>query len=284
LRLILLTLIAIRLFALGGTMHLVRRSKDRPSHSVKRTAAIFCAVLALQAPANMARADEPLRIASEGFYPPFNFFDAGGNLVGFDIDIARLLCEVMNVQCELTAQDWDALIPGLLAGDYDAVIASMSITEARKKQVAFSNPYYSNALSFVGDAQTGVKLGKPSLQGKAVGVQASTISADYLAGHWADVVRIEAYETQQDAFRALERGEVDLALGDLYAMYGWLETESGKAYQFIGDPIDIDDKIGIAVRKEDEALRHKINEALAVILADGRYTEINLKYFPFDIY
>ncbi len=251
---------------------------------MRNFAAIFCTALTLMLPASTARADEPLRVATEGFYSPFNYFDEDGALAGFDIDIARALCAQMQVACELVAQGWEALIPGLLAGDYDAIIASMSITEDRKKQVAFSDPYYSNALSFVGEAASGLKPEKRSLAGKAVGTQAATISADYLANHWSDVVRIELYGTQEDAFRGLANGAVDLVMGDLYASYAWLQTEAGKDFRFIGDPIDIDDRIAIAVRQEDETLRRRLNAALAAILADGTYTEINLRYFQFDIY
>lgn len=247
-------------------------------------AAIFCTALAVLLPTNSVRADEPLRFATEGFYPPFVYFDEDGTLAGFDIDIAWALCAEMQVACEFLAQDWDALIPGLLAGDYDAIVASMSITEDRAKQVAFSDPYYSNALSFVGEAASGLKPEKQSLAGKAVGAQSATISADYLANHWSDVVRVELYETQENAFRGLANGAVDLVLSDLYVSYTWLQTEVGKDFRFIGDPIDIDDRIAIAVRQEDEALRRRLNAALAAILADSTYTEINLKYFPFDIY
>ena len=247
-------------------------------------AAILCTALAVLLPASLVRADEPLRIATEGYYPPFNYFDEDGALAGFDVDIARALCAQIQVACELMARDWDALIPGLLAGDYDAIIASMSITEDRKKQVAFTDPYYKNALIFVGKAASGLTLEKLSLSGKAVGTQAATISADYLANHWSEVVRIELYKTQEDAFRSLANGTIDLVLGDLYASYAWLQMEAGKDLQFVGGYIDIDDQIAIAVRQEDEVLRRRLNAALAEILFDGTYTDINFSYFPFDIY
>lgn len=251
---------------------------------MKVLAAILCEALTVLLPTSIVRADEPLQIASEGYYPPFNYFDDNGALAGFDIDIALALCTEMKVPCEFVPREWDALIPGLLAGNYDAIIASMSITEDRKKQVSFTDPYYSNALSFVGGATSGLRLEKKRLAGKTIGTQAATISADYLAAHWSDVVQVALYQTQEDAFRDLVKGAVDLVLGDLYVGYAWLQSQAGKDFRFIGDPIDIGDRIAIAVRQEDEALRHRLDAALAAILADGTYTEINLRYFPFDIY
>jgi len=129
-----------------------------------------------------AQAEEKLklRIATEGAYPPFNAVDTAGQLVGFDVDIAKALCEEMKADCELVAQDWDGIIPGLLAKKYDVIIASMFITEERKQKVAFTKPYYKAAMTYVmkkgGDASV---LDKPDLGGESVGVQAGTTQAAF---------------------------------------------------------------------------------------------------------
>ncbi len=242
--------------------------------------AVF-AVLAAGTPAQPARA-ESLRIGTEGAYPPFNQIDPSGHLIGFDIDIAQALCDKMGVECVFVRQDWDGIIPGLLARKYDAIVASMSITEERKQAVDFTDPYYSNRLRYV--AAKGAKLDPNDLKGKVIGAQRATISASYLEDHPIKGAQVKLYDTQENAYLDLASGRVDAILADRLVNYDWLQSEEGKDFTFVGDPIDIGDKIGIAVRKGDTKLLTRLNTALAEIIADGTYQELNAKYFPFPIY
>ena len=226
-------------------------------------------------------AGERIRIGTEGAYPPFNQIDANGKLFGFDIDIANALCDKMDADCEFVTQDWDGIIPGLLAKKYDTIIASMSITEERKKAVAFTDRYYSNFLRFV--AKKGSGLTPANLKGKAVGAQRATISATYLEDNMKDV-SAKLYDTQENAYLDLAAGRTDAVLADALVNYTWLQSDAGKAFEFLGKAVNIDDQIGIALRKGDSALKAKLNKALSEILADGTYEKINAKYFPFSIY
>lgn len=227
---------------------------------------------------------QDLRIATEGYYAPFNYIDDAGDLAGFDVDISKALCATMGITCEIVQNDWDALIPGLTANEYDAIIASMSITAEREELVDFTLPYYSNMLTFVGKKDRRLSASNDGLSGKSVGALRSTVSSDYLNSNYAGIVAIELYDTQDDALAALVAGEMDLVLGDNLPIYAWLQTDQGEGHEFIGEFIDINDRISIAIRKSDGELLETINEALIEIIENGTYQEINAKYFPFSIY
>ncbi|WP_440995330.1 ABC transporter substrate-binding protein [Arhodomonas sp. SL1] len=229
-----------------------------------------------------AQAADNIRIATEGAYPPFNFIDESGEVKGFDVDIANALCEEMGADCELVIQDWDGIIPGLVAGKYDAIIASMSITPERQEAVTFSERYYSNKLQFIAakDSDFGPE---GDLGGTAIGAQRATIAAQWLEENTEDVT-VRLYDTQENAFLDLASGRVDAILADKYVSWEWLESEQGSDYEFKGDPVYEDDEIAIAVRKGNTELAERFSEAIEAIRADGTYQRINEKYFPFDIY
>ncbi len=232
--------------------------------------------------ASAAQADT-IRIATEGAYAPFNLKDSNGELQGFDVDIAKALCAEMKAECELEAQDWDGIIPGLLSGKYDAIIASMSITEERMRVVDFSEPYYSNVLAFAAAKDSDFKTDKDSLKGRVIGAQRATIAGLYLEDNLADTVEVKLYDTQDNAYLDLAAGRLDGLLSDKFPAYDWLRSEEGQGFEFKGDDIDIEDKIGIAVRKND-ALKDRFSAAIKAIVDNGTYEKINAKYFPFSIY
>lgn len=231
----------------------------------------------------VAHADK-IRIATEGAYPPFNMKNTKGELIGFDVDIARALCDEMKADCEIVAQDWDGIIPGLLAKKYDAIIASMSITDERKKKVDFTDPYYSNYLRFIAKSGSDLTISKSGLKDKRLGAQRATISAQHLEDNYRKTAQVKVYDTQDAAFLDLKAGRLDAVLVDAYPGYDWLKKPENSGYDHIGDTIDINDKIGIAIRKGDKALAQKFNKALQGILKNGTYQGINKNYFPFSIY
>lgn len=233
--------------------------------------------------AGVAQAGDKIRIATEGAYAPFNMVDASGKLVGFDVDIANALCAQMKADCEIVAQDWDGIIPGLRAKKYDAIIASMSITEERMRVVDFSEEYYSNVLAFVAAEGKDLTITKEGLKGLTVGAQRATIAGQQLEDVYGNVVKVKLYDTQNNAYLDLNSGRLDALLSDKFPAYDWLRSKDGKGFEFKGADIDINDKIGIAVRKGDK-LKDKFSEAIKAIVEDGTYDQINAKYFPFSIY
>jgi arginine/ornithine transport system substrate-binding protein len=230
-----------------------------------------------------------LRIGVEGAYPPFSYMTPDGELAGFDIDIAMALCEQMGVECVLVAQDWDGIIPALMARKYDAIIASMSITEERKKKVAFSNKYYNTPAKFVRKKGSDIEISEEGLKGKTVGVQRATTHDSFVSDNFGDAVEIKRYGTQDEAYLDMASGRLDLLLADSVAMKdGFLDTEQGADFEFVG-PGYTDVKwfgpgAAVALRKKDEDLRELFNKAIDDIRANGKYKEIQEKYFEFDVY
>ena len=229
-----------------------------------------------------AVAADKIRMGTEGAYPPFNQIDPSGKLTGFDVDIGNALCEQMKADCTWVTQDWDGIIPGLLAKKYDTIIASMSITDERKEAVDFTERYYSNSLRYVGKKGSGLDINM--LKGKSVGAQRATIAGQYLEDNMADKVDIKLYDTQQNAYTDLAAGRTDAILADMLVNYEWLQSDAGKGFEFFGESFNRSDIIGIALRKGDDDLRKKLNAAIKAIIANGTYAKINAKYFPFSIY
>ncbi len=253
---------------------------------ISRIVALTCVLVALSfaAPAQQVK----LRIASEGTNPPFSIINASGELEGFDIDIARALCAKMQAECEIAAQDWDGIIPALLARKYDAIVASLNVTEDRKNVVAFTKPYYRSPSVFVVRKGTDVKDVSPTaLIGKSIGVQSATNHAAYLEDVYSrSIVRL--YNTVADAYRDLAAGRVEYVLYDKLAIYDWLKSPEGACCEIapteLNDPAYFGSGVAIALRKGDDALVRKFNAAIDGIVADGTYAKINAKYFPFPIF
>jgi arginine/ornithine transport system substrate-binding protein len=230
-----------------------------------------------------------VRIGVEGAYPPFSSMTPDGDLVGFDIDIAAALCAQMGVECTLVAQDWDGIIPALLANKYDAIIASMSITEERKKKVDFTDRYYNSPAKFVRRKGSGIEITAEGLDGKTVGVQRATTHDNYLSDVYADTVEIKRYGTQDEAYLDMKAGRLDLLLADSVAMdEGFLQVEGNEDFEFVGpdlaDPQWFGEGAGIAIRQDDDELREMFNAAIVAIRENGVYKSIQDKYFDFNIY
>ena len=231
---------------------------------------------------------QKVRVATEGAYAPFNFKDANGQLQGFDVDIAKALCAKANFDCEIVAQDWDGIIPGLLAKKYDAIIASMAITPERKKSIDFTNKYYYTPAHFIAKKGSNVEISEAGLKGKTVGVQRATIHANYIHQTYGNVVTVKEYDTQENANLDLVAGRLDLILADSVVLQeGFLNKPEGKDFAFVGPdlygPI-FGEGAGIGIRKEDTKLKDAFNAAIKAIRADGTYKKINDKYFSFDVY
>lgn len=219
-----------------------------------------------------------LRVATEGAYAPFNYSDSEGNLAGFDVDIANALCEQMQVKCEIEAQDWEGIIPGLKAKKYDAIIAAMSVTPERAQQVDFTDPYFTNSLVFIANKDSNFDPSQAeAINSSQIAAQRSTISSQWLESNYPKA-SMKMYDTLNNAFLDLESNRVDAMISDKLPALEWL-SKNETEFEVKGSEIEIDDNLAIAVRKQDP-LKQEINEALATIKANGTYDRIKEKNFP----
>ncbi len=241
--------------------------------------------------AGIAQAKEwkQVRVAIEGAYPPFSQVSPEGKLVGFDVDIAVALCEAMGAEPVLVAQDWDGMIPGLLARKYDTIIASMSITDERLKKVDFTKKYYQTPAKFMIKKGVIPAFSLEALKGKVIGVQRETVHDKYLTDIYGKNVDIKRYGSLDEAYLDVEAGRIDIVMADSVAlMEGFLDKEKGMDYEFVGpdmvDPKFFGPGIGAAVRKQDAELKQALNQAIDTIRANGTYEKIQNKYFNFNVY
>lgn len=255
---------------------------------IRRTFLSLAAALSLGVTALPAVAQETLRVGIEGVYPPFSMKGADGEYTGFDVDFAEAICENINRTCELIPQEWDGMIPALKAKKFDAIIASMSITEERKTQVDFTDKYYQAPARVVAANDAGIEGTPEGLAGKRLGVQRATTHQCYAEKVFPDA-ELVLYASDEEVYKDIALGRIDAFLtNSLAANKSFLSKEEGADYGFVGeDHVDQEcygEGVGIAVRKEDTELRDELSAAIKALRDNGTYKEINDKYFPFDIY
>lgn len=254
---------------------------------MRRFLTLTAAAVAMTFTAGAAQA-EPLRIGTEGAYPPFNNLTADGKLVGFDIDIANALCEEMKVECVFVTQDWDGIIPALQAGKFDAIIASMSITDERRKQVDFTEKYYNTPPAIAVPKESDIAgVDAQALAGKTIGAQSSTTHSNYAEATYTDS-DLRMYPTADEYKLDLANGRLDAVTDDVTVLEEWVSSEDGACCKIVGTikpvPEIHGEGAGIALRKGEMDLAERFNAAIKTIRANGRYKEINDKYFTFDAY
>ncbi|HDT4844480.1 TPA: transporter substrate-binding domain-containing protein [Klebsiella pneumoniae] len=237
-----------------------------------------------------AEVPQNIRLGTEPAYAPFESKNAQGEVVGFDIDLAKELCRRIKANCTIVQTEFDALIPSLKARKIDAIIAALSITPKRLKEIDFTDKLYSANARLIAPKGSKIQPDLASLQGKSIGVQQGTIQEVYANRYWSPKgVNVVAYQAQDQVYADLTAGRLDAGFQDETAgSYGFLKQDAGKAYEFAGPAVK-DNEIfgvgtGIGLRKGDKALQDAFNSALAEMLKDGTYQKIASRYFDFDIY
>ncbi|MDG4905524.1 transporter substrate-binding domain-containing protein [Mesorhizobium sp. WSM4898] len=237
----------------------------------------------------VAKADQvKIGVAAEP-YPPFTSPDATGKWVGWEIDFIDAVCAEEKLDCVITPVAWDGIIPALTTKKIDLIVSSMSITDERKKTIDFSDKYYNTPTAIIGPKDQKFGATPDDLKGKVIGVQVSTVHAVYAKKHFTGAQEIKEYQTQDEANNDLAAGRLDAVQADSIALGEFLKTDQGKACCDLKGMVAPDDEVlgpgvGAGVRKEDIALKEKINAGIKAIRANGKYDEISKKYFDFDIY
>jgi polar amino acid transport system substrate-binding protein len=226
-----------------------------------------------------------IRFLTEVDYPPFNYIGSDGNPAGFNVDLARMICEELKIACTIQMRRFDTLSESLNANRGDAVMASIAITPETRKQFDFSDVYYRTPARFVARRDTLVKEMRPELlEGKEVAVVAGSAHEAYLKALFTEA-DMRTYPTPALAREALRRGEVDFLFGDGISLAFWLNgTESQNCCVFVGGPFTdsryFGEGVGIAVKRGNSTLRQGLNWALFRLWENGRFSDLWLRYFP----
>ena len=256
------------------------------SHFLLKAAAAAAFALA---GATLASA-EPAKVGfSPEAYPPFWSADASGKWTGWEVEIIEAICGEAKLECELTPIPWDGLIPALTTKKIDLIMNSMSITAERMKTIDFSDKYYNTPTAIIGPKGEQFGATPADLKGKIIGVQVSTTHAAYAKKHFTEAAEIKEYATQDEANQDLVAGRLDAVQADAIALDAFLKSADGSACCDLKGYVEEDLEVlgpgvGAGLRKEDTALKDRINGAIKAIRDNGKYAEITKKYFDFDVY
>jgi polar amino acid transport system substrate-binding protein len=225
-----------------------------------------------------------IRFLTETDYPPFNFTGADGNPAGFNVDLARALCEEIKVTCTVQMRRFETLLDALAGNRGDAIIASLAVTPQTRGKVDFTDPYYRAPGRFVARRTAVIPEIRPEyLEGKKVGAIAGSAHEAYLKAMFTDA-ELHSYPNDEALRSALKRGEIDFIFGDSISLAFWINgTDSENCCAFSGGPFTesryFGEGVGIAVRKGNDLLRQSLNWALFRVWEKGRYTDLWLRYF-----
>ncbi|MGL5115015.1 MAG: transporter substrate-binding domain-containing protein [Beijerinckiaceae bacterium] len=263
--------------------------------------------LALTATAALAQ-QRKVKVATEGAYAPWNFVNAQGKLEGFEIDLIADLCKRASLDCEVVAQDWDGIIPSLLAKKYDVIMAGMNITAKRQETVSFTRAYAAgphgvmalkgtkfpaamptgtfNLTKQKGEADKAIEGLKAALKGKVVGVQVSTTNANFVNEFLKGVAEVREYKSTEQHDLDLAAGRIDVAFAAHSAFVATIASPGGKDMEIVGPALSggiLGDGVAGAFRKEDNDLRAAFDKAIGEALADGSVKKLTEKWFKLDM-
>lgn len=244
---------------------------------------LMAAAAALAISATSAKADLVFATDSSA-YPPFTSQNAAGQWEGWEFDLMNALCAEMNEKCTMIPIAWDGIIPALLEKKMDGILGSMSITDKRKETINFSDMYYNSAAVIIGAKTGDLDFSPEHLSGKTIGVQGATTHQNYIDKYYVPKgATTKAYQKQDEVNADLAAGRVDYQLADGVALRDYLMSDEGKACCELKGAVPEDVSIfgpgvGVGLRKEDTALKDKINAAIKSLAAKGVFEDLTRKY------
>lgn len=229
--------------------------------------------LALMGGMAFADAHSVVRMGTEGAYPPYNFLNDDGEVDGFEREVGDEMCARAELTCEWVTTDWDGIIPNLISGNYDTIIAGMSITEERDEVIDFTQDYYPPTASAYVAASDGVDL-----TGGVVAAQATTIQAGHVVDTGATLLE---FATPEETVAAVRAGEADAVFADKDFLVPIVDASGGEL-MFVGDDVPLGGGIGMGVRESDTELREKMDAAITSMKEDGTLNAMLIKWFGED--
>ncbi|MEZ5911832.1 MAG: transporter substrate-binding domain-containing protein [Paracoccaceae bacterium] len=225
------------------------------------------AILALSA--GLAAA-QTVRMGTEGAYPPSNFINDAGEVDGMERELGDELCTRAGLTCEWVTNEWDTIIPNLVSGNYDTIIAAMSITEERSQVIAFTDPYIPPTPSvFVGlSADADIK-------GGVIAAQTATIQSGYIAEEGMTLLE---FPTPDETIAAVRNGEADAVFADIDYLRPIVNESNGELVM-VGEPVPLGGGVGMGLRQSDSELRDKFNAAIQSMKDDGTLNAMIVKWF-----
>lgn len=214
---------------------------------------------------------QTVRMGTEGAYPPYNFINDKGEVDGFERELGDEACKRAGLDCVWVKNDWDSIIPNLVSGNYDTIIAGMSITDERDQVIDFTDPYIPPSPS----AYMALSGEDVDLSGGVIAAQTGTIQAGHIAASGATLVE---FATPDETIAAVRNGEADAVLADKDYLAP-IVAESGGAFAFVGGDVPLGGGIGMGLRESDSELRAKFNEVIAAMKADGTLNAMLAKWF-----
>lgn len=273
-----------------------------------RLTAIAGALLALcLAPQDVSAQNRKVKVATEGAYAPWNFVNSQGKLEGFELDLGAELCKRAKLDCEFVAQDWDGIMPSLLAKKYDAIMAGMNITPKRMETINFTQAYAAGPHGFlvlknsplakmpggefsltkdIAGSEKAIEELKPLLKGKVLGVQGSTTNLAWAEKYFKGVAEIREYKTTEQHDLDLSAGRIDAAIGAHSAAKATMESAIGKDMMIAGPAFSggiLGLGVAVGLRKEDNDLKAAFDAAVKSAIADGTIKTLSMKWFKIDM-